>query len=745
MAARITNYINCRVFTVIWLLNLISVAGAQTSHVRIYGNVSDRSTSAPLENVHLLLLQTSQGSTTDREGNFNITGVLPGTYTLQASMTGYSTVSRKVSVSSEGDIKVNFTLEPRTYQIDSVNITAEKEFRSLMYRPYTEPLSIAPAISRINHDVINKQGAVTVMDAMNYVPGALIETRGRQVKQFFSVRGQKYPYPNYALNGVWQQEFEELPYFFSASDIEEIEIVRTSSALLTGLSGMAGLVNIKTREFVTPEADIELEYGSFNSLHSHLSGGSRIGNVTWSAGAGYDKSDGPDGKHAAEAMANVYSQVSWRPSGKFDLKANLFYLDGERQLAKAEPPADKKYQDMLQSFDPYRALLSNVRMVYRPGERFSSELQIFYTFRDPLFIDEVKATTSSEKDFEWGANFIQAITLSRNNILRFGGLYNHWVAPNGKRFYTGKRCDTETISGVIVDEHRLGKLTLDAGIRMTATYLNDYAAFNIEGEGSQFRNVTPIQDEWEPPVLQGNIGASYKISNNVNIYINSAAGQIKPRPGSLNEDFEEISNELRVKADLGVIIKAANAGKFTLTLFDVLQKNAIALSGTTYTDTVSGIVRELYINRNQNQSGVELEYMMPVLFNFIEPFVNLTLMKSVMEQQGSMVINRENPAFIAGGGISVEKGGIDLNILCKYVSPFENERFAPPGSGPQPLGDFFTVDIKGGYNFKGKIPLNIYVRVRNLTDVKYSTVVGYPDFGRMIYAGMLIKFLRLNN
>jgi hypothetical protein len=39
--------------------------------------------------------------------------------------------------------------------------------------------------------------------------GALTETCGRPVKQFFSIRGQKYPYPDYALNGIWQQEFEQ--------------------------------------------------------------------------------------------------------------------------------------------------------------------------------------------------------------------------------------------------------------------------------------------------------------------------------------------------------------------------------------------------------------------------------------------------------------------------------------------------------------------------------------------------------
>jgi outer membrane receptor protein involved in Fe transport len=80
-----------------------------------------------------------------------------------------------------------------------------------------------------------------------------------------------------------------------------------------------------------------------------------------------------------------------------------------------------------------------------------------------------------------------------------------------------------------------------------------------------------------------------------------------------------------------------------------------------------------------------------------------------------------------------------LNIFCKYVSPFENSRFAPRTAGPQPLGDFFVIDCNGGYTFGGKIPFRLYFRVRNLTDKKYSTVVGYPDFGRMLYLGMRLN------
>jgi iron complex outermembrane receptor protein len=627
-----------------------------------------------------------------------------------------------------------------TIPIDSVVIRARTESRNLMEKPYTEPASLVSSISKLTASDIARTGSTNIVEAMNYIPGALIETRGRQVKQFFSVRGQKYPYPDYAINGVWQKEFEELPYFFSASDIQEIEIVRSSAALLTGLSGLTGLVNIKTKEYTSPETRLEMEYGSYNTIHTHLSNGNKIGNFSYAAGLGYDKTAGPAGKHAREEMSNLYTQLGWQPSQKLSVKANLFVLNGERQMRIAELPADKRYRDMVQNFDPVSAILTNVKTVYRPNAKLSTELQLFYSYRNPTFHDEVKQTSSNEKDYEYGLNFIQSVAVSPLNTLRFGGLYNRWIAPNGKRFYTGKKCDTETYSAVVVDEQRFGALTLDGGLRWTKTYMNDYGAFNIEGDGAQFKNVNPIKDEWEPALMQGSLGASYRAGNLFSVYFNSAAGQVKPRQGALDINLTEPLNESRYKFDIGLVRSFMNSGKMSVTVFKVIQKDAIALSGQTFVDTELNITRELYINRDQEQSGVEFEISGANMPRTVQPFMNFTVMKSFRDEEGTMIRDKENPGFIFSGGAFMNKNSFDLNILAKYVSAFENERFASVTAGPQPLGDFMTIDFTAGYTSKGKVPVRFYVKSRNIADNHYSTVTGYPDFGRMIFAGIQLKF-----
>ena len=125
------------------------------------------------------------------------------------------------------------------------------------------------------------------------------------------------------------------------------------------------------------------------------------------------------------------------PRPQFDVDFNVYYLNGYRELSLAEPPATNRLQNVKSKYDPYKATLYNLKVFYKPKPKTSSELLLSYSDRDPVYIDEgtQDPVSTSEADHEFGLNFIQTLTPFRNNTLRFGGLYNHWVAPNGKRFY----------------------------------------------------------------------------------------------------------------------------------------------------------------------------------------------------------------------------------------------------------------------------------------------------------------------
>lgn len=129
---------------------------------------------------------------------------------------------------------------------------------------------------------IENQGALTLIEALKFLPGSWVETRGRMVKQFVSFLGQKYPYPGYAINGIWQKEFHETPYFFSSSSIESIEVVRSSAALVKSLNGLTGVINVKTEKCKEPTLNFTWRYGSFNSYQAALSHGNHVNKINYS-------------------------------------------------------------------------------------------------------------------------------------------------------------------------------------------------------------------------------------------------------------------------------------------------------------------------------------------------------------------------------------------------------------------------------------------------------------------------------
>ena len=319
-------------------------------------------------------------------------------------------------------------------------------------------------------------------------------------------------------------------------------------------------------------------------------------------------------------------------------------------------------------------------------------------------------------------------------MLRVGALYNRWVAPNGKRFYVGKRCDLETFSVVAVDEHSFGPLSLDAGLRWSRTYINRYGAFNIGGTPKGLQNVTPVTDQWEPSVITTSLGASYMLSPGLSLHLNLSSGNIKSRRGELDVNLNEPKTERRIKLDLGVQANRTGVGQFSLVGFLTDQKNAIVLSGLT--EALGGRVMELYLNRDQDQLGIEIDARSSPLAGNLQLFLNFLAMRSRAEANGGMIRNRELPRFITSGGFYGKNAQIDFNFLWKFVSSYQNTRFvggSPPV--PRPLGDYHVLNAVIGWSFGVKLRNRVYLEIRNLADRKFSTVVGYPDYGRRFTLG----------
>lgn len=709
----------------------------QSQKFGIKGSVLDVVTGNALINANISVEGTNIGTTSNAAGEFLLDNLSAGKYKLKVTVMGYAPAVNTIIV-NDSTTNLVFKLYPTVIKLNSVTVIGEK-YRNSIENPKIESPALELTMSTVTQQEIRKQGAKTIIDAVQYIPGAVVETRGRKVKQFFSIRGQKYPYPDYAIDGAWQREFHEMPYFFSSDDIAKIEVIRSSAALLTGQTGLAGIVNIIPRQYDKSETSWNIEAGSLGSDYAHLSHGSRMGRVNYACGIGFEQTDGPNNKYAAEKISNIYTNLIWNPIKNLSINLNLFHLFGKREMAQAEPPAILKLQTALESFDPLRVTLVNLKTFYKYSDRASSELLLSYAYRNPVYVSEDpithEVTRNSEKDYEFGLSFIQSIAFFKNNVLRFGGFFNHWIAPNGKRFYSGRRCDLSTYSAVIVDEQKFGSLHIDAGVKWAKTYIDEYGAFGIEGSSKGFEKVEPIQDEWEPSIVQENFGLAYHLNSSLSLHLNMASGEIQPQRGTLNVNFKELENEHRYKLDLGIRSIWFDIGQLSITGFLTKQKNAIVLSGQT--TNFNDRIMELYLNRDQEQYGIEMEAKFNRLFNFAEPFINFTYMSSRVEVEDQLKKTEDFPYIIANAGIYSQWKRFDVNLFAKYVSSFENIRFLDRSYNTVPtLGNYFLIDVTMGWSLGMKSMTRIYLEIFNLTNKRYSTVVGYPDFGRRFNIGL---------
>ena len=112
-----------RIFLITITLILSGLVCAQ-SNVRLHGNVVNEATGEALAGVHVKLLKSDRGTTTDEQGNFEFLLVRGRSAVLEISFVGYTTVQRNLSTSeSEAGSKLVIALGSRMVELPAVTIT----------------------------------------------------------------------------------------------------------------------------------------------------------------------------------------------------------------------------------------------------------------------------------------------------------------------------------------------------------------------------------------------------------------------------------------------------------------------------------------------------------------------------------------------------------------------------------------------------------------------------------------------
>jgi TonB-dependent receptor len=229
-------------FNVLWLIP----AAAQEEKGVVAGTVRD-SANAVLTGALVELQPTAKRAVTDDQGQYRITDVAPGQYTVTASYIGLASFTATVTVAAGQTASVDATLKVASRN-DDVLVTAERlqgEAEAInVERTADNVVQVLPA------KVITSLPNTNIADAVGRLPSVTLE-RDEGEGKYVQIRGTEPRLTNVTVNGVNMPspegdvrniKLDTIP----AALVDRIEVNKTLSANQDA-DGIGGSVNLATK------------------------------------------------------------------------------------------------------------------------------------------------------------------------------------------------------------------------------------------------------------------------------------------------------------------------------------------------------------------------------------------------------------------------------------------------------------------------------------------------------------------
>ncbi len=221
-------------------MGLVFIPSAWAQAGKIAGRVTDASTGEPLPGVNVVVVGSTQGSTTDVDGYYNILNVPPGTYRLRASFIGFTPqVVEDVRVNIDLTTTINFALQEEVIQGEEVVVTAQ--------RPVVQP-DLSASMASVTAEKIEQLPVSSVTAVVGLQAGI----------QGLSVRGSGADELAFNLNGLTlRDERDNTPYTsISLASVQEVQ-VQTGGFNAEYGNVRSGVINVVTKEGTASRYEVD--------------------------------------------------------------------------------------------------------------------------------------------------------------------------------------------------------------------------------------------------------------------------------------------------------------------------------------------------------------------------------------------------------------------------------------------------------------------------------------------------------
>ena len=306
----------------------------------VIGRVTDAKTGAPLGYTNVVVEATARGAIVDTHGDYVISALPAGTYSLVFSRVGHATLRKTDVVVFAGDTtRVDVALEQALIEANPVVVTAARTEQTARMAP--------ASVSVLSEAEIAARAPVTFDQAIETVPGlAAFRSTGGISVQSIQIRGSS----DVAGGGVGNRVLlliDGRPALTSDSGgafwslvpvqfIDHVEVVKGAFSSLYGSTAMGGVINVITRRpgpvsggklemklgfFEEPAA---IQYTSDTPLQNEVSAdySGKIGGTGFLVSASRKESDGY-AENTGYTFYDGYGKLLWNLGSSRTLELTL--------------------------------------------------------------------------------------------------------------------------------------------------------------------------------------------------------------------------------------------------------------------------------------------------------------------------------------------------------------------------------------------------------------------------------------
>ncbi|MBC8181974.1 TonB-dependent receptor [candidate division KSB1 bacterium] len=244
----------------ITVLTSNNINAQQVGYGSIKGAIIDVDTREPLPGANIIIVGTTMGMMSDLLGNFKLSKIPVGNYSLKATIMGYKSEAKEIKIENQGTTTINFTLKETVLEMPLLVVTAGKKAQSFQDVPNSVSLVTSKEIERRNRtyldEVLEYTPGVTMVEGDVNIRGSSGFSLGAGSRVLLLVDGIPMM-PGDSGDIKWD--------IIPLSQIDRVEVIKGAGSALYGSHALGGVINIITKEPTTiPLTEVKLSSGVYD-------------------------------------------------------------------------------------------------------------------------------------------------------------------------------------------------------------------------------------------------------------------------------------------------------------------------------------------------------------------------------------------------------------------------------------------------------------------------------------------------